>query len=363
MVLLTGRSHDMLYISHLMVHFSYLCNVLKMNFWLVLVFGVLAKCRCQESGACPCPDLSACSFGSSSAEVECSGSSLTRFPPCGFPANTTRLSIRSTNISSVTASHLNATPRLRSLQLYHNKLAEVPPDMMKGVPGLNELDLTGNQLVLLPADVFRHVSLHSLVLKNNQIAKVDADWFADNSSLTWLDLSGNRLTDLPAALFHKLPLLENLDLSDNRLQELHRDAFRGLRHLKTLNLAGNRLSLLESSIFTSNLNLSQLFLQENRLQGLPADLLGGLLRLELLLLNQNRLLHLPPGFLDRNASFRVILSGNPWLCDEKMEYLWQWLTVHPQNVLFREEVTCAGPETLRHRQVVSLTRSELGLQP
>lgn len=353
----------MLYISHLMGHFSYLCSVLKMNFWLVLVFGVLAKSRCQESGARPCPDLCACSFGSWSAEVECSGSSLTRFPPCGFPPNTTRLSLRSTNISSVTAGHLNATPHLRSLQLYHNKLAEVPPDLMKGVPGLSELDLTGNQLVLLPAEVFRHASLHRLVLKNNQILRVDAGWFADNSSLTWLDLSGNRLTDVPAALGHKLPLLENLDLSDNRLQELPGDAFRSLRRLKTLNLAGNRLAFLEPSIFASNLNLSQLFLQENALQELPADLLGGLLRLDLLLLNQNRLRHLPPGFLDRNASFRVILSGNHWLCDEKMEDLWRWLTVHPQNVLFREEVTCAGPEALRHRQVLSLTRSELGLQP
>lgn len=360
MVPLIGRVKIFFTFLNLMLRFSYLCSVPKMNFWLVLVFGSLAKGHRQESGTCP--DLCACSFVSSGAEVECMGISLTSFPSYGLPSNTTRLSIRSTNISSVTASHLSATPHLSSLQLYHNQLAELPPDLMKDVPGLHKLDLTGNQLVLLPPDVFRYASLHSLVLKNNQIVKADADWFADNSSLTWLDLSGNRLTDLPSGLFHKLPNLEDLDLSDNRLQELHPDALRNLWHLKTLNLAGNKLSFLESSIFTNNQNLSRLFLQENRLQELPANLLRGLLRLDLLLLNQNKLQRLPLGLLHRDGSFRVILSGNPWLCDEKIEYLWRWLTEHPQNALFVEEVMCAGPEALRHRQVFSLIRSELGLQ-
>lgn len=332
-----------------------------MNFRLILIFGTLAKCHFQESGARSCPDLCACSFGSFGAEVECSGSSLTRFPLYGLPSNTTRLSILSANISSVTASHLGAIPLLNSLQLYHNRLTDLPSDLLEVVPSLHMVDLTGNQLVLLPADVFRHTALRSLVLKNNQIVKADADWFPDNSSLTWLDLSGNRLTDIHSGLLHKLPNLENLDLSDNSLQVLQPDTFKDLRHLKTLNLAGNKLRFLKASLFTHNLNLSQLFLQENQLQELPEELLEGLPHLELLLLNQNRLQHLPPGLLDRNTSLWVILSGNPWLCNEKMEYLWRWLIVHPQNVLFLEEVVCAGPETLRHRQVASLTHSELGL--
>lgn len=333
-----------------------------MNFRLVLIFGTLAKCHFQESSAGSCPDLCACSFGSFGAEVECGGSSLTRFPLYGLPSNTTRLSILSANISSVTASHLGAVPLLNSLQLYHNKLTQLPPDLLEVVPRLHMVDLTGNQLVLLPAHVFRHTALRSLVLKNNQLVKADADWFPDNSGLTWLDLSGNRLTDIHSGLLHKLPSLENLDLSDNTLQVLQPDTFKNLRHLKTLNLAGNKLRSLKASIFTHNLNLSQLFLQENQLQELPENLLKGLPHLELLLLNQNRLQHLPPGLLDRNASLRVILSGNPWLCNEKMEYLWKWLIVHPQNILFREEVVCAGPEALRHQRVASLTHSELGLQ-
>lgn len=340
------------------VLFSYLCFISKMNFRLVLIFATLAKYHFQGT----CPDLCACSFGPLGAEVECRGSSLTCFPLYGLPSNTTRLSILSANISSVTARHLGAVPLLNSLQLYHNKLEDLPPDLLEVVPRLHMLDLTGNRLVLLPPDVFRHTALRSLVLKNNQIVKADANWFPNNSSLTWLDLSGNRLTDIHSGLLLKLPNLENLDLSDNSLQVLQPDAFKNLRHLKMLNLAGNKLRFLNPSLFTHNLNLSELFLQENQLQELPENLLQGLPHLGLLLLNQNQLQHLPPGLLDRDASLRLTLSGNPWLCNQKLEYLWRWLIVHPQNVLFLEEVVCAGPETLRHQQVASLTHSELGLQ-
>ncbi|XP_022624134.1 leucine-rich alpha-2-glycoprotein-like [Seriola dumerili] len=330
-----------------------------MNLWLLLAFTALAECRYQKRGALSCPNLCSCFSG---AEVVCSQSSLTHFPIDGLSPDTSRLSIQSTRLSNVTASHLSVVPLLNSLQLYHNNLTSLPSDLLKGVPHLNILDLTGNQLVLLPPNVFSHASLHSLVLKKNRIEKVDAEWFSVNSSLTWLDLSGNRLTGIPSALLQKLPHLENLDLSHNNLQELQPDALETLHRLETLNLAGNKLISLKPTTFTHNLKLSQLFLQENQLRDLPATLLQGLQHLELLLLNQNQLQYLPSGFLEeRESSLRMILTGNPWVCDERMEFLKKWLAVHRENVIFLEEVTCAGPEALKQRQVVSLTDSELGL--
>lgn len=333
-----------------------------MNLWAVLVLTALAECHHQKRDIYSCPHLCSCSLSPLGAVVVCSQSSLTHFPEHGLPSNTTRLSIQSTNLSSITASHLSAVPHLKSLQLYHNNLTNLPFDLLKDIPHLHSLDLTGNRLVLLPPNVFGHVSLRDLVLKNNRIEKADAEWFHDNSNLTWLDLSANRLTGVPAALLHKLPKLEYLDLSENKLQELHSDALKNLHHLETLNLAGNKLISLHPTIFTHNLKLSQLFIQENQLQELPATLLRGLQHLELLLLNQNQLQRFPSGLLDnRSPSFQIMLARNPWVCDERLEYLWKWLTVHPQNVFFLEDVTCAGPEALLHRRVVSLTGSELGL--
>lgn len=334
-----------------------------MNLWiLLLAFSALAECRHLNRGAHSCPDLCSCAAPPSSAEVVCSQSSLTHFPVDGLPSDATRLSIQSTKLSDITAAHLSIVPLLNYLQLYHNNLTSLPSDLLRDVPRLSTLDLTGNRLAHLPPNIFSHAMLRSLVLKNNLITKADAEWFDGNSSLTWLDLSGNRLTGVPAALLHKLPNLTSLDLSDNNLQELQPEALQSLHHLESLNLAGNKLISLKPTTFTNNPKLSQLFLQENSLQELPAALLGGLQHLDLLLLNTNQLQRLPSGLLDdRKSSFSVTLAGNPWVCDERMEYLWKWLAVHPQNVLFAEEVTCAVPAALNQRQVVSLSGSDLRL--
>lgn len=330
-----------------------------MNLWLLLTFAALAQCRFQNRSVRSCPDLCSCSFPASGAEVVCSQTSITYFPVDGLPPNTTRLSIQSTNISAIAAAHLSVVPLLNDLQLYHNNLDRLPSDLLRVVPLLNKLDLTGNQLVYLPPDVFSHPSLRSLILKSNLMEKADAQWLSDNSSLTRLDLSWNRLSEVPAALLQKLKHLEDLDLSHNNLQVLEPDALKNLQHLKTLNLAGNKFSSLKPTTFAHNLRLTHLFLQENRLRELPATLLQGPQHLQLLLLNQNELQHLPSGLLDgRSSNFRVILTGNPWRCDDKIKYLWKWLAVHPQNVFFLELVTCVGPEALQHRQVASLTDTE-----
>uniref|UniRef100_A0A3Q3BE05 Leucine-rich alpha-2-glycoprotein-like n=2 Tax=Kryptolebias marmoratus TaxID=37003 RepID=A0A3Q3BE05_KRYMA len=330
-----------------------------MRLLLLLTFTALAEFDYRRS-ALSCPDRCHCLLTPLGAEVVCGRGGLKRFPASGLPPNTTALCIQNANVSVVTAAHLSAVPHLSELQLYHANLLNLSSELLVGVPHLNVLDLTGNQLLHLPPKVFSHSSLQSLVLKNNRFEKADAAWFSDNSSLTWLDLSGNRLTSIPAPLLQKLPHLVALDLDDNNLQELQGDTFKGLRQLETLNLAGNKLSTLKPQTFAHNLKLRRLYLQENQLQDLPANLLHGLRHLELLLLGQNQLLHLPAGLLHGiNPSLQIAMSGNPWKCDRKMEYLWKWLQTHPDNVLFLEEVMCDGPEALKHQQVSSLTDRQL----
>ncbi|MED6267060.1 hypothetical protein CHARACLAT_008331 [Characodon lateralis] len=342
---------------------SFQCFTAKMKLLLLVTFLALAELDYKRRSAQSCPDRCSCSFEPSSVEVVCSKGGLTVFPTTGLPSNTTSLSIQNTNLGNITAGDLNAVQFLNNLQLYHTNLANLSSDMLVFVPHLDTLDLTGNKLVELPANLFSHSSLRSLVVKNNQLKEADTAWFSNNSSLLYLDLSGNRLTRISAALLHKLPLLQTLDLDSNNLQELQADLFRSLHQLETLNLAGNKLITLRPQIFAHNLKLKYLYLQENQLQDLPANLLHRLQHLELLLLNQNRLRHLPAGLLDGiNPSLQIILTGNPWECNDKMEYLMKWLTNHRQNVLFEEELTCDLPKTLKNLQISSLTDSQLGVR-
>lgn len=324
-----------------------------MNLWVALILAVVAR------RSSTCPAFCSCSLSPLGAEVECSGVSLTHFPERDMPSNATRLSIQTSELSSVTARHLSSVPLLTHLQLYHTNLTSLSSGLLKNLPLLHTLDLTGNHLARLPADVFAS-SLRSLVLKNNVLEEANSDWFGAGSQLTWLDLGGNLLTSVPAALLNKLPNLENLDLSDNRLQELQADHLRSLHRLETLNLGGNKLKSLPPAIFSHSPRLSNVFLHQNQIQELPGGLLQGLDHLQLLMLNQNQLRHLPVALLDgANPNFQVTLSQNPWVCDRWLENLWEWLTSHQQRVIFLEEVTCAEPGPLRNRQVVSLTRGEL----
>ncbi|XP_013871142.1 leucine-rich alpha-2-glycoprotein [Austrofundulus limnaeus] len=327
-----------------------------MKLLLLLTFTALAEFDYRRRSALSCPTLCFCRVTPAGAEVVCSRRGLSGFPAAALPPNTTVLSVQNANISSLTAAQLRAVPLLSELQIYRSNLVNLSSELLVGVPHLNTLDLTGNQLLHLPPKVFSRSSLQSLIVKNNRLESADAAWFSDNSSLTWLDLSGNRLTSIPAALLQKLPRLVALDLDDNDLRELPGDTFKGLRRLETLSLAGNKLTSLKPQTFAHNLQLKHLYLQENRLRNLSAGLLHGLRHLELVLLDRNHLLDLPAGLLHGiNPSLQIALSGNPWECDGRMEHLRKWLRSHPENVLFLEEVTCNGPEALKHQQVASLT--------
>ncbi|XP_008287336.1 leucine-rich repeat protein SHOC-2 [Stegastes partitus] len=338
-------------------------SVLKMIWWLLLAATALAESNFQARFSHSCPDQCSCLSTAPGAKVLCSRRSLAYFPELGLPPDTTHLSFHNTQLRDITAGHLSAVPLLTFLQLYYNNLTTLPAELPAVVPRLNELDLTGNQLVHLPPRVFSFASLRRLMLRNNLLEEAHADWFPDNSSLTWLDLSCNRLTSIPAALLHKLPHLETLDLNDNNLQQLQEDALKNLHHLESLNLGGNKLITLEPATFAHNLKLSQLSLHENQLRELPANLLKGLQHLQLLLLFKNQLQYLPSGLLNETRpSFRMVVSGNPWECDGRIEYLWRWLGDHLSNVFFLNEVTCNGPEALKNEQIVSLTESQLVLK-
>lgn len=327
-------------------------HTLVVLWWVYFLHGTLS-----------CPTL--CKCYPKKGEVVCNEVPLTEYPSEGLPKNTTMLTIQFTNITSISEQHLHATPLLEELHLYSNHLHSLSSHLLRGVPKLHTLDLTENKLTNQPADVFSHAPLRSLVLKNNLIDKADAEWLPDNSSLTWLDLSGNRLTNIPTALLQKLPRLESLDLSNNHLEKISAGSLSSLTKLERLKLQNNKLHTLDESILQSTRNLTYLFLSCNKLNKLPQNLFQELTQLRILNLDDNQLSHIPPGLLDQLNSLDeqgLDLTSNPWLCDRKVEYLWRWLQKNKKKVFLAESVTCAGPQDLAGRSIISLTESELNLQ-
>ncbi|XP_026802653.3 leucine-rich alpha-2-glycoprotein [Pangasianodon hypophthalmus] len=320
----------------------------------LLALALILWFRCH--GALSCPVRCTCHFGIQSVEAVCPDAALSRYPSDGLPGNTTSLTIQFTNLSSVSAHELGATPLLQELHLPGNRLSSLPADLLTGLHHLHTIDLTGNQLQELPARVFYHAPLLNLVLKDNWLTSVNADWLPANSSLTWLDLSGNKLRKVPSALLQKLSRLETLDLSQNLLEVLLAESLHSLHALERLHLDDNKLHSLDAKAFSHNTNLTHLFLQKNKLRSLPTTVFHGLDRLQYLDLSENYLTFLTPGTLGLGISW-VELTSNPWHCDAKIEYLWKRLN----NVEVQSEPKCASPEELKDKAIAALTRKELGL--
>lgn len=142
--------------------------------------------------------------------------------------------------------------RLRTLDLGHNQLVELPESLgdLTGLCGF--LYLHDNRLASIPQSIER--------LKN----------------LLYLNLSENAFTEFPKAICGMAALAE-LRITDNRIETLP-ESIADLRSLRELHLRNNRLSTLPESI--GNLSeLRQLDLRGNPLTSLP-DSVANLTRLE-----------------------------------------------------------------------------------
>uniref|UniRef100_A0A3Q1F3C8 LRRCT domain-containing protein n=1 Tax=Acanthochromis polyacanthus TaxID=80966 RepID=A0A3Q1F3C8_9TELE len=174
---------------------------------------------------------------------------------------------------------------------------------------------------------------------------------------THLSFQGTQLSNITAGHLSAVPFLTYLRLYYNNLTSLPPELPVVVSYLNELDLSGNQLVHLPPNVFShASLysSLTFLDLSWNRLTSIPATLLHKLPNLEVLDLSDNNLQELQE---DTKSSFGVILSGNPWECDGKIEYLWKWLSDRLQNVFFLNEVTCGGPKALRDQQIVSLTET------
>lgn len=85
---------------------------------------------------------------------------------------------------------------LKSLDLTHNKLSQLPERFFTGLSNLSDLRLTSNELLGLPEHLFRGLT-----------------------SLQHLYLNNNQLSELPEMIFFGLKALKRLEVQDNYIED------------------------------------------------------------------------------------------------------------------------------------------------
>ncbi|XP_048083495.1 toll-like receptor 13 isoform X1 [Alosa alosa] len=206
---------------------------------------------------------------------------------CHIPTLTT-LTLRNNNISSLKGTGLERCCQIRTLDLGHNRLADLEnvlasltnltflqlgynkfsyiPSMIQNLSMLENLDLVFNQIEKLGCSTFKNLNnLKTLRLYRNRIKVVKDCVFQDLINLKKLYLGSNYISFLDRAFQNGPAKLEYLKLSSNSLASLKTNDFRGLKSLRTLILYDNKINSIDDGTFDKLISLKVLNLHFNKI--------------------------------------------------------------------------------------------------
>uniref|UniRef100_A0A146LLJ9 Leucine-rich repeat-containing G-protein coupled receptor 6 n=4 Tax=Lygus hesperus TaxID=30085 RepID=A0A146LLJ9_LYGHE len=165
---------------------------------------------------------------------------LTEFPSLNGTSALEILRIDRASLHRVPDTLCKTCPRIKSLDLKSNSLAQVPH--LSNCKDLRVLDLAGNKITTIDGGLFNGLSqLHDLLLGHNEITRVPKDAFDGLIRLQVLDLESNLIEDVHPQAFVKIKQLEDLNLGNNIFPTLPTDGLDRLLHLKTFNNARLRV--------------------------------------------------------------------------------------------------------------------------
>ncbi|XP_059562255.1 PH domain leucine-rich repeat-containing protein phosphatase 1 isoform X2 [Myotis daubentonii] len=109
------------------------------------------------------------------------------------------------------------------LDVQHNQLLELPPNLLMKADSLRFLNASANKLETLPAATFSEETssiLQELYLTNNNLTDKCVPLLTGHPHLKILHMAYNRLQSFPASKMAKLEELEEVDISGNKLKAI-----------------------------------------------------------------------------------------------------------------------------------------------
>lgn len=129
--------------------------------------------------------------------VQCSDPGISAVP-INVPADTVKLRLEKTLITTVPRAAFYNLSVLRFLWLTYNSIISVHPSSFVNLKALRELRLDGNLLTSFPWEALRDMpQLQTLGLHNNRLSSLPAHAALFLPNITYLDLSSNRWVHMP----------------------------------------------------------------------------------------------------------------------------------------------------------------------
>ncbi|XP_076562532.1 podocan-like protein 1 isoform X4 [Arvicanthis niloticus] len=153
--------------------------------------------------------------------LDLAGNQLTRLPN-GLPTSLRSLRLQRNQLRTLEPEQLAGLNKLRELSLAHNRLrvGDIEPGTWHELQALQVLDLSHNELSFVPPDLPE--ALEELHLQANRISHVGPEAFLSTPHLRALFLRANRLhvTSIAAEAFQGLAYLRVVDTAENPEQVL-----------------------------------------------------------------------------------------------------------------------------------------------
>ncbi|XP_054258607.1 chaoptin-like [Macrosteles quadrilineatus] len=310
---------------------------------VLLVFFMLSSIGSQDPSPCSFNPMCSCRYSEPNTirDVSCMGVPFSKSPDLppsevshvdivdsglevldDLGASVEALRLVTNKIIYLTNNSLTSmSSTLRTLDLSHNQLQEVPLGALCSLTGLYWINLFGNSITGLPRqwcllsstltnlflgendlheldfslrnlthlewitldhNKLRSVqrgslptSLHTLSVQHNLLADIPVRTVDQMTNLARLFLRGNAISRIPPYSFRKKKMLDKLDLGENRLTDLPSTWFNNSITIRDLNLEFNNIKLLRDYTFRS-LNLGRVVLGHNRLTNISGNVFAGL---------------------------------------------------------------------------------------
>lgn len=237
------------------------------------------------------------------------------------------------------------------LELQDNQLSQLTTASIVGYELVKTLDLSRNCLKFVQNGIFMNMNvLQNILISNNFLKEMENFTFTGTEdSLKRIYLNHNKIETIRENAFHGLIRVTLLHMSYNQIEFLHESAFRDMYALRHLHLSNNNLHYLARNTFKDLSNLKSITLSKNKFKWIPRELFSGLTSLREVTLAGNQLVTIPPpkhlgidtklellNFQNNdfnttceilpylNISVRLLLGGNPFICDCTFMTIRQW---------------------------------------
>lgn len=191
--------------------------------------------------------------------VNMSCQKIDRFHTDNIPANTTNNLDLSCNHFSTADNISFGDLNLKSIDLSHNNIHHIGPELFRHTVNLTHLNLTSNSLsAIYRTDFYALRHLETLRLGHNGLVHVEPDTFADLVNLQLLDLSYNEIDTGAVRALQGIPALRALSVAFNSNLGVALQEFVASWSLKELDASGTGLCSIPAALAQSvhTLNVS-----------------------------------------------------------------------------------------------------------